>query len=236
MVEATRARLADDELHSFLDRLFPTGFAGPDVLCEIAPAGWEQSPLVACFHPSAERVFEEQRAFARRMRELDRLWPSRSVRKRVGGSRARRLTLASVRRTHAPHPVRQAEEATDLIGMCVWDIFADNNVVIAADGRLVDLGTWRGSAAFLDEYLCGLRDSFREGDYLRFYMGTVWIEQRADLTPVYRLIFRRLKAVGADWRCAKAPAPPKGGKRTTPATERAYRRVYGRRPRAWSWT
>jgi hypothetical protein len=30
-------------------------------------------------------------------------------------------------------------------------------------------------------------------------MGTIWIEQRGDLAPVYAMIFSRLKAVGADW-------------------------------------
>jgi hypothetical protein len=34
---------------------------------------------------------------------------------------------------------------------------------------------------------------------MRFYMGTIWISQRADLTPVYAMIFRRLKPIGADW-------------------------------------
>ena len=30
-------------------------------------------------------------------------------------------------------------------------------------------------------------------------MGTIWISDRADLTPIYAMIFRRLKALGADW-------------------------------------
>jgi hypothetical protein len=30
------------------------------VLDEIAPEGWERSPLLACFHPSIERIFEER--------------------------------------------------------------------------------------------------------------------------------------------------------------------------------
>src|SRR5207249_4140262 len=48
-------------------------------------------------------------------------------------------------------------------------------------------------------------DQWWNGDYLRFYMGTSWIsvagiQERADLMPVYALIFHRLKKVGADWR------------------------------------
>jgi hypothetical protein len=34
---------------------------------------------------------------------------------------------------------------------------------------------------------------------MRFYMGTIWMARRADLTPVYAMIFRRLKSAGADW-------------------------------------
>lgn len=34
---------------------------------------------------------------------------------------------------------------------------------------------------------------------MRFYMGTIWIARRADLTPVYAMIFRRLRSLGADW-------------------------------------
>lgn len=238
MVETARACLTDDEVHSFFDQLFPNGFAGPDVLLELAPVGWERSPLISCFHPSVEQLFEEERALHRRMRELEHVWTARGE-QRPRKTHRRRPTLASVRRNYVQRPVQQGEEVADLVGLCAWDIFSGNNAVIAADGRLVALGTWRGSAAFLDEYLSGARDSFREGDYLRFYMGTVWIWQRANLTPVYRLIFSRLKAVRADWRCdvrSRAFRTRKGFRGVTPATERAYRRVYGRRPRAWAGT
>jgi hypothetical protein len=35
--------------------------------------------------------------------------------------------------------------------------------------------------------------------YLDLYMGTVMMAGRADLQPVYEMIFRRLKARGHDW-------------------------------------
>ena len=41
--------LSEAELLAEFDRLFPHGFAGPDVLQELAPAGWESSPLAAVF-------------------------------------------------------------------------------------------------------------------------------------------------------------------------------------------
>jgi hypothetical protein len=47
---------SDEELHAEFDRLFPHGFAGPDVLRELAPGGWENSPLLAVFHPSVDQL------------------------------------------------------------------------------------------------------------------------------------------------------------------------------------
>jgi hypothetical protein len=37
-------------------------------------------------------------------------------------------------------------------------------------------------------------------DYMDFYLGTHAIAHRADLGPVYRLIFTRLKALDLDWK------------------------------------
>jgi hypothetical protein len=108
-------------------------------------------------------------------------------------------TLDDVRRDYEPRPVNQQEEVTELVGMCLWDIFSDNHEVIARDGRLADLGTFRGASAFLDEYLTVDPNSLLEGDDGRFYMGTIWVRNRADLTPVYAMVFRRLHALGADW-------------------------------------
>lgn len=61
--------LTDAELHALFDRL-PHGFAGADVLAEVAPDGWEQSPLLACFHPSVERVFEDRVLVHRNLEKL----------------------------------------------------------------------------------------------------------------------------------------------------------------------
>lgn len=37
-----------------------------------------------------------------------------------------------------------------LLGLCLWDVFSDNHDVIAADGRVVHLGSFRGSAVTID--------------------------------------------------------------------------------------
>jgi hypothetical protein len=52
------------------------------------------------------------------------------------------------------------------VGLCLWDTFSDNHEVIAADGRLADIGSFRGPGAFIDEHLVRDRDDWRSGDYV----------------------------------------------------------------------
>lgn len=193
-------RLTDAELHALFDRLFPHGFAGSDVLAELAPDGWEQSPLLACFHPSVERVFEEQLQLHRNLEALRDAQRRRAGATDVDEAPPPEPTLEEVRREYQTTLVKPDEELTELVCECLWDVFSDNHDVIAADGRVADIGSFRGASAFLDEYLSGSsRDTWRDGDSMRFYMGTIWTSGRADLTPVYVMIFRRLKGLGADW-------------------------------------
>ena len=193
-------RLTDVESRALLARLFPHGFAGADVLREIAPNGWERSALLACFHPAVERIFEERL----RMHRNIEAWRSRRARDddaTQSEGHPPEPSLEDVRREDQPQPVRPDEELTELVGECLWDIFSDNHDVIVADGRVADIGSFRGASAFLDEYVSGHASdaTWREGDCMRFYMGTIWISWRADLTPVYAMIFRRLRSLDADW-------------------------------------
>jgi len=192
-----KRRLTDAELYALFDQLFPNGFAGADVLAEIAPEGWEQSPLLACFHPSVEQLFEEQVAIHRNLEEWRQLGRHRESTTEL--EPRPEPTLDDVRREYEPSPVNEEEEVTELVGLCLWDVFSDNHEVIAADRRLADIGSFRGAGAFLDEHLTRDREGWREGDYLRFYLGTIGISRRADLMRVYATIFRRLRAAGADW-------------------------------------
>ena len=66
-------------------------------------------------------------------------------------SRLPEPTVEDVRRDYRPVPIEQDEEVTELVARCLWDIFSDNHEVIAPDGRIVDIGSFRGASAFLDE-------------------------------------------------------------------------------------
>jgi hypothetical protein len=190
-------RLTAKELSALFDQLFPHGLAGSDVLAEIAPEGWVRSPLLACFHPSVEQLFEERLTIHRNLEEWRQPGPQRDGTTALEPRPEPRFE--DVRRGYEPSLVKAEDEVTELVGMCLWDIFSDNHDVITADGRLADIGSFRGAGAFLDQYLMRDQEGWRDGDYMRFYMGTIWIARRADLMPVYAMIFRRLKAVGAHW-------------------------------------
>lgn len=219
MEERQNEGFTDAELHAFFDRLFPHGFAGADVLAELAPDGWERSPLLACFHPSVEQGYAES---VRLHHHLESLRHTRHYhRGTTPEDRSPRPvpTLEDVRKEHQPMPVKTDEELTELVGMCLWDIFSDNHEVIAADGRAIDIGSFRGASAFLDEHLTRGEDGWREGDYMRFYLGTIGLARRVDFTPVYAMILRRLRALGSDWvfhfpqlyMTELQPAEPRGG-------------------------
>jgi hypothetical protein len=228
-----RPEFSEDELRSEFAALFPNGWAGPDVLAELAPDGWADSPLVRVFHPTAEQVHEEQLRMHRNMANF----PGR---KPDAPPLPPPQTLEQVRAEYGDEPpaVEPERECQELVGQCLWDVFSDNHEVIADDGRWLRLGSARGSGGFLAEVLnaqggpppppkpelppeltamlfpksddprvqAALDEMRKEmiGDggytYLDFYMGTTSVSGRADLTPVYEMIFRRLRARGHEWK------------------------------------
>ena len=108
-------RLTSRELHALLDELFPHGFASADVLAEIAPEGWKQSPLLACFHPSVEQLFEERVMFRRNLEEFGQ------IRRNRKGE-----TMTS-----------EPNQQSTLVGLCRWDVFSD------IDACCKDLDVWK---------------------------------------------------------------------------------------------
>ena len=180
--------LSEAECFAEFDRLFPHGFAGEDVLREIAPQGWASSPLLAVFHPSAQHVYEESVRIHRNLQSLAR----------PGHTPSPEPNLDEITKNHVASPIDVDEEVRRLVGQCLWDVFSENHEVVAPDGRIIDLGSFRGSGGFLADYL-NQKLAKACYDYIDFYMGNVWVSSRADLTPVYAMIFRRLKNRGCDW-------------------------------------
>jgi hypothetical protein len=88
------------------------------------------------------------------------------------------------------------------VGLALWDVFSENHDVVGPDGRVADLGSWRGSAGFIAERLNEQTGSPRY-DYMSFYMGSLgWgrtEEGNQSLVALYEMIFRRLRTEGFDW-------------------------------------
>ena len=187
-----------DQPCQVLTQLFPGGLEDPDHLRELAPEGWERSPLRLVFHPTLEQAYAEAVALHTNIQELRQPGAQPTA--------AAPPSFEQIRQEYRDEPLRPREEYADLIGYCLWDIFSDGHDVWTAEGVQVDLGSFRGAAGLIAEFrqfASAAKDEFRRGwDYLDFYMGTIFVRGRADCTPVYELIFRRMYRLGLDWRYA----------------------------------
>jgi hypothetical protein len=171
------------------------------VVAELAPDGWEQSELLLVTHPTVSIRFAEATRFHNNIEHFI------SRRRKDDEKPSPAPTMEEIAASHKEEPVDAMIECAEIIGRCLWDIFSDNHDVIAPDGRIADIGSFRGAGGFIADWLNEtLRDPAKSRwecqhyDYMDFYMGTVWNGSRADLSPVYRLIFRRLKGLGFEWR------------------------------------
>lgn len=208
--------MSEAECRAEFAALFPQGVAGGDVLAAVAPEGWSESPLKSAFHPTAETIFEESLAFHRNLESLSK------NRAPDGKKPAPAPTLEEIQRDFAETPVVPGEECAQLVGECLWDVFSDNHEVVADDGRVADIGSFRGAGGFIAEFAGGAAKSFApdanalselmpgmpelppgmpafDMGYMQFYMGSIRTAQRVDLAPVYQMIFRRLQDRGLDW-------------------------------------
>ncbi len=190
-------RLTGAQCWALFERLFPHGLDDRAIVEELAPEGWDRSPLLLVYHPTAEQVYEETLKIRENLKSLLQREP-------VSPEVSQPLTLDTVRRDmiyREPNPI---EECADLLGCCLWDVFAENHDVVAADGMLVDLGSFRSAAGFIADFRHRrhyTQETFGNcDDYIEFYMGTTMVRHRADLTPMYELIFRRMRQLGLSWR------------------------------------
>lgn len=187
-------RYSDQECIDEFRELLPLGFAADDVMGEIAPEGWEKSPLIAIFHPTLQQVFQEA---VESHENLQRL------RGNANDPADPPPTIEEIQAEFKESAVETDREVAELVGRCLWDVFSDNHDVFGPDGRLIDIGSFRGAGGFIaDELNRQTRHSGRGHSgygYMDFFMGTAWIHCRADVTIVYEMIFKRLRNRRLDW-------------------------------------
>ena len=178
-------------MESFLDRLFLNPSLAEDIL---GLGNWDESALMRIFHPTLQQRLDEALRLAENMERLTRRQPASPE------EASRRVTEAMERTVagYEPEPSCPGEESWELAGMCLWDVCGEHEV-IDPEGREVDLGSWRGSAGVIADWL-NEHGPVQHYQYEDFYMGSSLVGHRADLKTVYRLIFARLKAHRFDWR------------------------------------
>ena len=189
-MQPNRPRATDKQSTHLLRTLLADRAA---ILATLAPEGWSNSPLRLIFHPTAAQQYEEAVQMQENLKGLRRVSRKKDEEE-----------------TPPPRPEDFAEdspgagnsddELTKLLGDCLWLIFSDNHTVLDAEGGAYNLGSFRGSgrfiADFLNEHYLLSEGSF---DYLDFYCAGLFTHDRADTTPVFQLLFGRLRALGYDW-------------------------------------
>jgi len=202
----------EEESFALLRDLFPEGLGGADVRAVLCPDGWRSSPLRLGFRPTPEQQFEEALRWHEnflRLRELGGKKQPTAPLPPPDPPPDRETFLAEARARPDTQDEPDERELARLVGLCLWDILSDNHDIVLPDGTRKHLGSFRASAGIIADFFSGDEPSSQEDwwrfdrmDYCEFYMGSWAIGGRTDLSPVYRLIFARLKGLGLDWQYA----------------------------------
>ncbi len=179
---------SDEECEQLFMALFPNGFAGSDVAEVLIPNGWMKSPYVLAFHPTVEQAYQRHVEAHESLKRMIALTKSEK--------KSELESFEDFKLDYKTGKIKPEIELQEIMAACVWDIFSDNNDVIK-DGNEYDIGSFRGAAGFIADWLN--RTSEEKYDYIDFYMGSYGRSDFCDLTPIYELIFSRLKQVGCDW-------------------------------------
>ncbi|HFA49807.1 MAG TPA: hypothetical protein ENJ95_12430 [Bacteroidetes bacterium] len=169
-------------------------FGKPEnLLNKTAPDGWKNSSLFFVHHPTEEEQSERASAFRENLDSLHGL--SKNAGK--GLSPAPRPEVEV--QVPDQSPAQPFDEFIDILGHCIWHVFSDNHDVVDAEGKAFHLGSWRGAAGFIADFI---NQHFPVGKcygYMDFYMGFWYEEDRVKCFPVFIHIFEILKSEGLDW-------------------------------------
>lgn len=168
-----------------------------ELMNRLALQGWENSPYVQVHHPTPEHRHAEITTLYENLNRLTRKRrPDQPTREPLVVP-----TLDELRQEQAskPDPIKPLDELLDVYGGCIWSIFSNNHDVVGPTGEVYNLGSFRGTGSFLAEFIEQMYPDAPTFDYMNFYCADVFIERRADVTPIYELIFRRLNEQHCDW-------------------------------------
>lgn len=165
----------------------------PELLRTVAPEGFSNSQFTLIFHPRPEQQYKEYCRMTENIAGLQKAMKKLEDNKPV-------LSFEEFMKELQNEPVNEEYEIVSIFGDCLWNIFSNNHTIFNENAESYDLGSWRGSGGFIADVINKLQlvpgKSF---DYMDFYMGNIFTKERADLTPFYKFIFKKLKAQRLDW-------------------------------------
>jgi hypothetical protein len=183
-------QLPDDPCETLLIELFQSI---PQLLQSIAPDGFENSPLKLIFHPAPEQQYKE---YLRINENISHLKKIRKAPVEIETAKS----FEEFKKDIKTEPVDEKYEMVSIFGDCIWSIFSNNHTVFNENAESYDLGSWRGTGRFIADVINKLQLVPEKAfNYMDFYMGNIFTEERSDLTPVYEFIFKKLKNKNLDW-------------------------------------
>jgi len=179
--------ISDKEIKKLLDFIFRDA---ENLYKKLAPKGWENSEYARFFHPTARQQFEENKRITERLNSLTKKGKPEEYEGKEAYFEQDNLD-----------GLNGFGEFLYVLGLSVYDIFSMNHEVKERGGAVYDMGSFRGSGWFMADYFNSYPDDRipEKYGYLDFYMGSIWIESRADLLPFYTFIFNKLKDKGCTW-------------------------------------
>lgn len=181
--------LPKDEILRLLDFIFEDA---KGLYKKVAPKGWKDSEFVHFFHPTAEQQFVEHKQLSENIKGL-----FGKEKPETKATSEEEFVQGSL------EDINAYNEFLYILGLCVYDIFSMNHEVMREDGQIYDLGSFRGTGGFLADYFnSDAIETTEKYTYTDFYMGSIFIESRADLLPFYIFIFDKLKQKNCNWSYA----------------------------------
>jgi hypothetical protein len=183
--------LPDDICEALLIELFKSI---PELLQTVAPDGFANSSLTLIFHPTPEQQYEEYCRMSKNIAGLQKTLKQQADIKPT-------ISFEEFIKDLKNEPVDEQYEIVSIFGDCIWNIFSNNHTVFNENAESYDLGSWRGTGRFIADVINKLQlVADKSFDYMDFYMGNIFANERADLTPVYEFIFKKLQAKHLDWQ------------------------------------
>lgn len=168
--------------------LFDKIFYSKDYLFnKIAPNGWINSPYVNFLHPSAQQQLNEHlHIMSSPLGEF--------INKQ---DNVKQKTIKDFKQDNLKK-ISPDYEFLYAFGLACYDIFSNENEVVDSNEIVYDIGSHRGSASFVADYInmhFSMEESF---DYLDFYLSP-FIRERASLYEFYKFIFQVININKCDW-------------------------------------